>query len=367
MSVNSCRLVLLPLALLSFSEHAHAVFQGAGALTPVPTTFSFSAFGASSCNAASASYVYAIKHIYADSNCVEVELSPGTAFATKKYWQIHDCHLGAGGLHNFGVWPAGNPTCSGAPESKTVASWSHHDISGFEALDATCKLAPSPMQVSSFPLYATASKSAGAPASVCSMFCPMKCGNNPPLTPPSPPSPPPPSPPDVTPRSPPGLPASPTPPAPPLAPPSSPPPPPPEPPLPPDMTAATVGATLGTTFGGVAFVLALILVIRHEIKKYHEAKVMPFTAGQTYKYWSAEEGKFKTPGELTLSPPRTMPQNASSTSSDPLPTGARFPLRCSRVNSGFLLGRDGPHDDETAECSAHRQRICRRRDDIRYH
>jgi hypothetical protein len=280
---------VLTVALLGAS--ADAVFQGAGALTPSPTTFTFSAFTSSACGAPSISYVYSIKHIYADSNCMEVEMG-----GAKKYWQIYDCHLGAGGVSNYGIWPAGNPTCSGAPES--AATWSHHDVAAFDALDATCKAAPSRLQTLSFPLYATGTKSAGAPASVCSMLCPLKCRNNPPLMPPSPPSPPPPSPPNVMPRPPPSPPPSPNPPAPPMTPPSTPPPPPPEPPMPPNTTVATVCATLGSTFGGIAFLVLLLLIIRREIKKYHEAKIMPFVAGQGAKYWSVEEGKFKKPGRF---------------------------------------------------------------------
>ena len=128
-----------------------AVFQGSGTLTPSPSVWTFSAYASSSCDAASASFAYSIRHIYADSNCLEVEINAGTAFASTVYWQVSDCHQGAGSLGNFGQWPVGNPTCSGQPD--VSETWSHHDVAKFDTLDSTCKLAPPTVQKLSFPIH----------------------------------------------------------------------------------------------------------------------------------------------------------------------------------------------------------------------
>ena len=48
-------------------------------------------------------------------------------------------------------------------------------------------------------------------------------------------------------------------------------------------------------FAGILFFVALAFFVRWEIKKHHEAKVLPFVAGQTQAYWSETEGKYRTP------------------------------------------------------------------------
>jgi hypothetical protein len=142
------------------------------------------------------------------------------------------------------------------------------DVALFEGLITQCSSLPAPMQKlhMGIDFWAFVTPNGGNPASACSIFCPLKCGNFPPLSPPLPPIPLPPPPPGLLPSPPP---------APHPHRPSPMMPPPPAPPRCIRRPPPLVTGVFGGAVGGILLIVAIILLIRREIKKFHETKVAP--------------------------------------------------------------------------------------------
>ena len=109
----------LALIVVLLLDSVASVFQGSSTPHSDPPVFTIKAFSDQNCNSANALFTYTIKHLYTDSNCMEVNIGASRPV----HWQAPDCHKGEGSLI---VYPGQNTNCAGDPTERL--DWSFAEI-----------------------------------------------------------------------------------------------------------------------------------------------------------------------------------------------------------------------------------------------